>query len=42
MTWVSEGADQVAIFNDTSIDSKANSAIGTKTGAIITTNSSNF
>jgi hypothetical protein len=42
MIWVSEGADQVAIFNDTAIDSKATSAIGLKTGAIITTNSSKF
>jgi putative alpha-1,2-mannosidase len=42
MVWVSEGNDQVAIFNDSSIDKNMVSALGTLTGAIITTNSSKF
>lgn len=42
LIWVSEGADQIDIFNDTSIDGKVTSAIGSKTGAVITTNSSKF
>jgi hypothetical protein len=42
MIWVSEGSDQVSIFNDNSIDSKATTASGIKTGGIITTNSTRF
>jgi hypothetical protein len=42
MIWLSEGNDKVAIFNDSSIDSSSKSAIGNKTGAVITTNSSKF
>lgn len=42
MIWVSEGSDQVSIFNDNSIDSKATTVSGIKTGGIITTNSTRF
>ena len=42
MIWVSKGSDQVSIFNDNSIDSKATTVSGIKTGGIITTNSTRF
>jgi len=42
MIWVSKGSDQVSIFNDNSIDSKATTVSGIKTGGIITTNSTIF
>lgn len=42
MIWISEGNDKVSIFNDSSVDAGSTSATGTKTGAVITTDSTKF